>query len=74
MGSHADKSIFSNSALRYRTVVFDSDLRFDNLCGSHLQSQRVTLTLKMSKRPSTAIDVLSYRNNTEEIIHGSPRK
>ena len=57
-----------------RTVVFDSDLRFDNLCGSHLQSQRVTLTLKMSKRPSTAIDVLSYRNNTEEIILGSPRK
>ena len=22
-----------------RTVVFDSDWRFDNLCGSHLQSQ-----------------------------------
>ena len=22
-----------------RTIVVDSDLRFDNLCGSHLQSQ-----------------------------------
>ena len=22
-----------------RTVVVDSDLRFDNLCGSHLQSE-----------------------------------
>ena len=22
-----------------KTVVVDSDLRFDNLCGSHLQSQ-----------------------------------
>ena len=31
-----------------RTVVVDSDLRFDNLCGSHLQSQRVTLILKMT--------------------------
>ena len=31
-----------------RTVVVDSDLRFDNLCGSNLQSQRVTLTLKMT--------------------------
>ena len=31
-----------------RTVVLDSDLRFDNLCGSHLQSQRVTLILKMT--------------------------
>ena len=24
-----------------RTVVVDSDLHFDNLCGSHLQSQRL---------------------------------
>ena len=31
-----------------RTVVVDSDLRFDNLCGSHLESQRVTLILKMT--------------------------
>ena len=31
-----------------RTVVLDSDLRFDKLCGSHLQSQRVTLILKMT--------------------------
>ena len=36
------------NVLLNRTVVVDSDLRFDNLCGSHLQSQRVTLILKMT--------------------------
>jgi len=27
-----------------RTVVVDSDWRFDNLCGSHLQSQMSCIT------------------------------
>ena len=33
-----------NVVLSRTTVVVDSDRRFDNLCGSHLQSQSVFIT------------------------------
>ena len=46
-----------------RTVVVDSDLRFDNLCGSHLQSQRVTLILKMTTARAVETSVTVNKNN-----------
>ena len=46
-----------------RTVVVDSDLRFDNLCGSHLQSQRVTLILKMTTVQAVETSVTVNKNN-----------
>ena len=49
-----------------RTVVVDSDWRFDNLCGSHLQSQsefRVTLTLKMTTAQVVATSVTINNNS-----------
>ena len=32
---------------RTGTVVVDSDWRFDNLCGSHLQSQSVLFRIRL---------------------------
>ena len=53
-----------------RTVVADSDLRFDNLCGSHLQSQRVTLTLKMTTAQAVETSVTVDKNNPiQDYIH-----
>ena len=46
-----------------RTVVVDRDLRFDNLCGSHLQSLRVTLTLKMTTAQAVETSVTVNKSN-----------
>ena len=46
-----------------RTVVVDRDLSFDNLCGSLLQSQRVTLTLKMTTAQAVETSVTVNKNS-----------
>ena len=58
------------NVLLNRTVVVDSDLRFDNLCGSHLKSQRVTLTLKMTTAQAVETSVTVNKNSPiQDYIH-----
>ena len=47
-----------------RTVVVDSDWRFDNLCGSHLQNQSLRLSIARIQQASKCSKVfcLHYRN------------
>ena len=45
-------------------VFVDTDLCFDNLCGSHLQSQRVTLILKMTTARAVETSVTVNKNNS----------
>ena len=53
-----------------RTVVVDRDLRFDNLCGSHLKSQRVTLILKMTTAQAVETSVTVNKNSPiQDYIH-----
>ena len=35
------------NVVQNRAVVVDSDWRFDNLCGSHLQSQSVLFRIRL---------------------------
>ena len=49
-----------------RTVVVDSDWRFDNLCGSHLQSQR--LWSRLSKRQSLSTTTVLFRTRFTRTI------
>ena len=56
-----------------RTVVVDSDLRFDSLCGSHLQSQRVTLILKMTTAPAVETSVTVNKKQSYSGLHSPGR-
>ena len=49
-----------------RTVVFESDLHFDNLCGSDLQSQRLWLPHRLSKRQSLSTTTALYFNSEDD--------
>ena len=58
-----------------RTVFIDSDLRFDNLCGSHLQSQKMTtvqvwrwLPHRLSKSQSMSTTTVLFRTTFTQTI------
>ena len=50
-----------------RTVVVDSDLRFDNLCGSHLQSQVVETSVTVNNN-SPIQDYVHPDNQTQPTL------
>ena len=57
-----------------RTVVVDSDWRFDNLCGSHLQSHLQSFLLwrwvphRLSKRQSLSTTTVLFRTSFTRTI------